>query len=281
MKELKLTTYNLRKKQSKVTENLRKLQSLHGTLKTSHSILKSSNSTLKNSVRFLRAEQVLIRKGFKNPIPPNIRAQFNKQIEDWKKKDNMFVSTRASANQVKLANTKDTVFPKESSFSGTTPLVWTCYDGYTDMVQWLLRNDVVVDQCRDDGVSGLLVASQNGRTDIVKLLQRVKRMLIALDGNIEITQLLLENNADSNIRIHSKQFITETLNNHPKDGKTPLFYACEVGHKDIVLLLLDKGADTQTCRIDDITPLGIATENKQPCVVVIVTEHMHKTKPLL
>ncbi|XP_063438379.1 uncharacterized protein LOC134719303 [Mytilus trossulus] len=59
IKELKQTTYNLRKKQSKVTGELRKLQSLHGTLKTSHN-------------------------------------QFLKQIADWKKKDTMFVSTRAS-----------------------------------------------------------------------------------------------------------------------------------------------------------------------------------------
>ncbi|CAG2192992.1 unnamed protein product [Mytilus edulis] len=71
--ELKLTTYNLRNKQSKVTEKLRKLQSLHGTLKTSHSILKTSNSKLKTSFRFLREEQVIIRKKLKNPIPPNIR----------------------------------------------------------------------------------------------------------------------------------------------------------------------------------------------------------------
>ncbi|XP_076082214.1 uncharacterized protein LOC143052933 [Mytilus galloprovincialis] len=874
MKELKLTTYNLRKKQSKVTENLRKLQSLHGTLKTSHSILKSSNSTLKNSVRFLRAEQVLIRKGFKNPIPPNIRAQFNKQIEDWKKKDNMFVSTRASANvmeclqdnscvtltapsgagksfiarhtaltlqkagykivpviqpddirnyyqpgeqtvfvvddicgnfianqqqidnwkqllpvvdtiiadkcckiivscrlqvykddkfntllpfkscecnlisdklcltskeknsiaskyigtgfvdldkisensdffpllcslydeekhgdvnnffenpyivyereldvlsrqgddgkckkcclaflvvfnnqlrdkwfkgrinneqtkiikdtceacginsipkinlkteldtlvgtfvskqdgiyrtmhdklfdilayyfgkkiidclikhgdselvherfiwqtspddensnidfiieisddhlelylerfikdwlagkvavvfsnnnmkvssfrqqliqylqqldrpqQITLANTKDTVKPMESCNFGTTPLVWNCYDGHTDMVQWMLSNDVVVDQCRDNGVSGLfmasqeghtnivklllernsdvnichkdgcspllqasqnghtdivklllernpdvnlcnkddrsplLQASQNGHTDIVKLLLErnpnvnlcnknrynplikasmcghtdIVRLLLernpvpsdntplstsyvnnniimrnspspvqplmkhkpdinvqtyvggnalyfsALYGNIEITQLLLENNADSNICIYSKQYIAEMIKNHPtgtlekleqnifdtlvkstssrvteyvsqksvnyafdvvagssplhiacfmgrldvvcclldnnaninitkEDGTTPLFYSCEVGHEDIVRLLLDKAAETKICRLDGKSPLKIAIDNKHTAIVEIVTEHIHKTEPLL
>ncbi|CAG2214554.1 unnamed protein product [Mytilus edulis] len=133
MKELKLTTYNLRKKQSKVTENLRKLQSLHGTLKTSHSILKSSNSTLKNSVRFLRAEQVLIRKGFKNPIPPNIRAQFNKQIEDWKKKDNILLLERNP--DVNLC-----------SKQGSTPLIQASICGHTDIVRLLLeRNPVPCD----------------------------------------------------------------------------------------------------------------------------------------
>ncbi|CAC5356736.1 unnamed protein product [Mytilus coruscus] len=72
--------------------------------------------------------------------------------------------------QVTLANTKDTVRPKEDCGSGNTPLIYTCYYGYTDMVQWLLHNDVDVDQYRDDGITGLFMASQNGHTDIVKLL---------------------------------------------------------------------------------------------------------------
>ncbi|CAG2247001.1 unnamed protein product [Mytilus edulis] len=320
MKELKLTTYNLRKKQSKVTENLRKLQSLHGTLKTSHSILKSSNSTLKNSVRFLRAEQVLIRKGFKNPIPPNIRAQFNKQIEDWKKKDNILLLER---NPVPCDNTSlSTSYVYNNISISNSP----------SLVQPIMKHKPDINAQTYDGGNALYFS--------------------ALFGHIEITQLLLEKNADSNICIYSKQYIAEMMKNHPtgtlgklkqnlfdtlvnstssrvteyvskksvdyafdvvagssplhiacfmgrtdivrslidyksninmnkEDGTTPLFYACEVGHKDIVLLLLDKGADTQICRIDDITPLGIATENKHTCVVVIVKEHMHKTKPLL
>ncbi|CAG2212561.1 unnamed protein product [Mytilus edulis] len=335
MKELKLTTYNLRKKQSKVTENLRKLQSLHGTLKTSHSILKSSNSTLKNSVRFLRAEQVLIRKGFKNPIPPNIRAQFNKQIEDWKKKDNI-------------------------------PLILASMCGHTDIVRLLLERNPV--PCDNTPLSTSYVYNNISISNSPSLVQPLMKhkpdvnaqtyvggsalYFSALFGNIEITQLLLENNADSNICIYSKQYIAEMIKNYPtgtlekseqnifdtlvkstssrvteyvsqksvnyafdvvagssplhiacfmgrldvvcclldnnaninitkEDGTTPLFYSCEVGHEDIVRLLLDKEAETKICRLDGKSPLKIAIDNKHTAIVEIVTEHIHRTEPLL
>ncbi|VDH97496.1 Hypothetical predicted protein, partial [Mytilus galloprovincialis] len=94
----------------------------------------------------------------------------NMKISSFRQKLIQYLQQLDKLQQVKLANTKDTVEPKESCDYGTTSLVWNCYDGYTDMVQWMLRNDVVVDQCRDDGVSGLFMASQNVHTDIVKLL---------------------------------------------------------------------------------------------------------------
>ncbi|CAG2198506.1 ANK [Mytilus edulis] len=103
----------------------------------------------------------------------------------------------------------------------------------------------------------------------------------ALFGHIEITQLLLENNADSNICIYSKQYIAETLNNHPSQtlemekqavfdslimgtpsrvteyvskksvdyafdvvaGSSPLHIACFMGRINVVRCLLDHNAN--------------------------------------
>ncbi|CAG2252953.1 unnamed protein product [Mytilus edulis] len=59
------------------------------------------------------------------------------------------------SQQVTLANTKDTVFPKEHHGSGSTSLIVACCNGYADIVQWMLQNDVDVDQCRDDASTGL------------------------------------------------------------------------------------------------------------------------------
>ncbi|CAG2210088.1 unnamed protein product [Mytilus edulis] len=205
--------------------------------------------------------------------------------------------------QVSLVKIKDTVFLHTDCGS----LVLTCYHGYIDMVQWLLRNDVDVDQCRDDGVTGLFMASKSewtyqysqiavrknsdvdlcctdgytplinscggNNTRLVQLLMKYKPDIDAqtcyggnallysvLLGNMEITQLLLQNNADCNVCMH-------------KDGTTPLFYACEVGHEDIVRVLLDKGADTQICRLDGKSPLGIAIDNGHTSIEFILTEH--------
>ncbi|XP_063438387.1 ankyrin repeat domain-containing protein 29-like [Mytilus trossulus] len=305
----------------------------------------------------------------------------------------------------------------------------SCYDGHTDMVEWLLRNDVNVDQCRDDGVTGLCMASlqghtnivklllernpyvnlcdkngcsplylasQNGHTDIVKLLLErnpdvnlyhndgwspllkasqkghtdIVILLLernpdpcdktplstsyvnnntsisnspslvqpimkhkpdinaqtydggnalyfsALFGNIEITQLLSENNADSNIRIHSKQYITETLNNHPSitleiekqnvfdnlvkntssrvteyvskksvdyafdvvAGSSPLHIACFIGRIHEVCCLIDNNANIDMTKDDGITPLWYACEVGHEDIVLLLLDKKADTK---
>ncbi|CAG2223281.1 unnamed protein product [Mytilus edulis] len=281
----------------------------------------------------------------------------------------------------------------------TSPLLIASYSGHTDIVKLLLERNPDVNLCDKDGFSPLIQASIYGHTDIVRLLLErnpvpcdntslstsyvnnntsisnspspVQSLLkhkpdvnaqtydggsalyfSARNGNIEITQLLLENNADSNICIHNKQSITDTMHHHSsitledekcllylslakskpsrvteyvskksvdyafgvvagssplhiacfmgrldvvrclidhdaninmqkEDGTTPLFYSCEVGHEDIVRLLLDKEAETKICRLDGKSPLKIAIDNKHTAIVEIVTEHIHRTEPLL
>ncbi|VDI04308.1 Hypothetical predicted protein [Mytilus galloprovincialis] len=111
--------------------------------------------------------------------------------------------------QMTLANTVDTVRTQWCNSSGSTPLIWNCLYGYTDMVQWMLRNDVVVDQCTDDGESGIFHASATGRTDIVNiLLERnpdvnlcntdgLSPLLQASKRTTDIVKLLLERNPDN------------------------------------------------------------------------------------
>ncbi|CAG2200471.1 unnamed protein product [Mytilus edulis] len=189
------------------------------------------------------------------------------------------------SKQVLLAISQDKVISKEDCGSGNTPLILTCYSGYTDMVQWMLHNDVDVDQCRDDGVTGLIMASQNGYTDIVKLL--------ALIGNLETTQLLVRNNADCNLCCCSKQSLIDTIRGHSSKtleeekqicfdylinkasshvadfiskksvdyvfdieaGCSPLHYACFMGRIDVVHCLLDYNANINMTNEDETTPL--------------------------
>ncbi|CAC5396541.1 unnamed protein product [Mytilus coruscus] len=140
--------------------------------------------------------------------------------------------------QVTLANTKDTVLPKEHHGSGTTPLILTCYDGYTDMVQWMLRYVVDVDQCRDDEVNGLHMASQEGHTDIVKLL-------LEKDPNVDLCD---------------------------NDGCSPLYMASQNGHTDIVKLLLEKDPNVNLCDKDDCSPLYRASQNGHTDIVELLLE---------
>ncbi|VDI69484.1 Hypothetical predicted protein [Mytilus galloprovincialis] len=173
--------------------------------------------------------------------------------------------------QVTLANTKDTVELKESCASGTTPLIDTCYDGYSDMIQWMLRNDVDVDQCRNDGVSGLMMASNQGHTDIVKLLLERNPdihlcnndgcsplLQASQNGHTDIVKLLLERNPDVNLC--------------DKDGLSPLLQASENGHTDIVKLLLERNPDVNLCDKNGLSPLLLASQNGHTDIVKLLLE---------
>ncbi|XP_052065320.1 uncharacterized protein LOC127705092 isoform X2 [Mytilus californianus] len=206
--------------------------------------------------------------------------------------------------QVTLANTKDTVRPKESCTSGNTPLIDTCYYGYIDMVQWILCNDVDVDQCRDDEVNGLYMASQEGHTDIVKLLLERNPnvdlcdndgcsplLLASQNGHTDIVKLLLERNPNvdlcnkvgcSPLNIASDKGHTDIvkllLEKNPNvdlcdnDGCSPLLMASNTGNTDIVKLLLEKNPNVDLCNNDDWSPLNIASYKGHTDIVKLLLE---------
>ncbi|XP_076083582.1 uncharacterized protein LOC143054460 [Mytilus galloprovincialis] len=176
--------------------------------------------------------------------------------------------------QVILASTKDTVLPKENCGSGNTPLILTCFRGYTDMVQWMLHNDVDVDQCREDGITGLLIASQEGHTDIVKLLLEKNPNVDLCDkdgwsplynasykGHTDIVKLLLEKNPN-----------VDLCN---KDGWSPLYWASYKGHTDIVKLLLERDPNVDLCDKDGWSPLYMSSQNGHTDIVKLLLERDH------
>ncbi|VDI08591.1 Hypothetical predicted protein [Mytilus galloprovincialis] len=175
--------------------------------------------------------------------------------------------------QVTLANKCDTVLSKEHHGSGTTPLILTCFDGYTDMVQWMLHNDVDVDQCRDDGVTGLVMASQNGHTEIVKLL---------LERNPNIDQC--DSNGCSPLRLASQEVHTDIvklmLEKSPNIdlcdnvyGCSPLLKASQEGHTEIVKLLLERNPKIDLCsKRTGCSPLYYASQNGYVEIVKLLLE---------
>ncbi|VDI50751.1 Hypothetical predicted protein [Mytilus galloprovincialis] len=177
------------------------------------------------------------------------------------------------SQQVTLVNTKDTVLPTEHIESGTTSLIMTCQNGYTGMVQWMLHNDVDVDQCRGDGVNGLYMASQKGHTDIVKLLLEKSPNVDLCDkkfgfsplymasksGYTDIVKLLLEKSP--NVDLCEKKF-----------GFSPLYMASQSGYTDIVKLLLEKNPNVDLCNKIGCSPLFIASLTGHTDIVKLLLE---------
>ncbi|XP_063412377.1 ankyrin-1-like [Mytilus trossulus] len=189
------------------------------------------------------------------------------------------------SKQETLANSKDTVLPKKACGSGNTPLGMFCYYGYTDMVRWKLQYDVDVlytrvdgdertpnvDLCNDSGISPLLAASQNGHTEIVKLLLK-KNVNVDLChqngisplyeacyvGHTDIVKLLLEHNP--------KVDLCDDV------GCSSLVLASQAGYTEIVRLLLEKNANIDLCTNEGYGPLLVASLNGHTDTVKLLLE---------
>ncbi|XP_052073626.1 serine/threonine-protein phosphatase 6 regulatory ankyrin repeat subunit B-like [Mytilus californianus] len=208
--------------------------------------------------------------------------------------------------QVTLTNTKDTEVPKECG-TGNTPLIMVCCDGYTDLVQWMILNDVDVDQCRNDRSTALNLACGKGYTSIVEmLLERNPHVdlcdndecsplsMASREGHYNIVRLLLEKNPNIDIRsifgrtalnnacYKGYTTIVEMLLKKKPDvdlcdnnGSSPLLIASQEGHTDIVRLLLENYSNVDICDNDGSSPLYMASQNGYTDIVFLLL----KTNP--
>ncbi|CAG2188838.1 unnamed protein product [Mytilus edulis] len=194
------------------------------------------------------------------------------------------------SEQITLTNTKDertvdTIYSRTCNMEillglpGEYPLIWACKLGYTDMVEWLLQTNVDVNQCRNDGTTGLSLACQEGHTTIVNMLleknpnvdlcNRVVRSSLfkaCQNGHIDIVKLLLERNPNVNLcdkygftpltqsclnnDISTVKILLQQkpdINAQSKNGGNALYFSVLRGSLAIVELLLDNNADCNIC----------------------------------
>ena len=152
----------------------------------------------------------------------------------------------------------------------------------------LLERNVNVNSQDSYNSTALLLASQNGHTDVVRLLLDNNASVYVRDadgdtplhsaadsGNLEITRMLLERRAEVNYR-----------NNL---GSTPLHLASGDNvrrnldqvtrrvkvkpDRDVVQLLLDHGADARAQNLDGKTAYDIARDRKLPEIVQLLSQH--------
>ncbi|GJL54442.1 MAG: hypothetical protein NPIRA02_15740 [Nitrospirales bacterium] len=133
------------------------------------------------------------------------------------------------------------------------------YEGDTTKVKDLLDQGANANHQRfNDGVTALLMAGQNGHTEVIKLLLAHKAevnlptrngttvlMMAAENGHIEAVKLLLAHGAEVNVQDYT-------------NGATALFVAVIKDHEEIVKILLAKGADVTLQVRGGITPLVAA-----------------------
>ncbi|CAG2251336.1 unnamed protein product [Mytilus edulis] len=197
-------------------------------------------------------------------------------------------------------NTNVNIFDND----GYSPLIRASLNGDTDIVRLLLERNP--DPCDNTTLSTSGVNIIDSPSLVQPLMKHKPDInaqtfdggnalyFSAIKGNIEITHLLLENKADSNICINSKQYITDTLHNHPKNtsssvtqyvskkstdyafdvvaGSSPLHIACFMGRIDVVRCLLDHNANINMTKEDGTTPLFYACEVEHSDIVHLLLD---------
>ena len=167
---------------------------------------------------------------------------------------------------------------KESNhYSFELGLLEACAVGNIETVQFLLHYQflqhisVNVDHTNEQGQTPLMIASENGHRNIVKLLLSAQANVnkqddlgttaVMLAKTIEIYQTLVQANADITIATHR--------------GSTPLYISCLLGNEEVAEYLLFTLKHDITTRPDGLTILMAASEGGNYRIVQCLLEKEH------
>jgi ankyrin repeat protein len=148
---------------------------------------------------------------------------------------------------------------------------------------------------KSDKVAAALVANPKTNIEITDKAGENAMMLAALNGDMDMVQLLISKDAEVNKKgwaplhyaaANGHDDIVKLLLDHSAyvdagspNGTTPLMMAARGGHISTVKLLLDNGADLNVKNQIGMNALDFAKQYKEPDVVEGLTARMQQTQP--
>jgi len=151
---------------------------------------------------------------------------------------------------------------------GATALLVASERGYDEVVKLLLAAKADVNAADKRGATPLLMASQNGHAEVVKRLLAAKADVNAAahsDGRTPLKMASEEGHAEVvRLLLAAKADVNAT----DKGGNTPLLMASHKGHVEVVKLLLAAKADVNAAeKTQGLTPLYMASQEGHAEVV--------------
>ncbi|KYN26991.1 Leucine-rich repeat serine/threonine-protein kinase 1, partial [Trachymyrmex cornetzi] len=161
-----------------------------------------------------------------------------------------------------------------------TPLHVCAEHGHAGNVETLLNFDADLMIRDDDGLKPIDIAEKSSHDSCIHLLkaaaEKYELAKQATHASLRAACIQGDTVAARNIIQGLSTDLECVVNMTPNGANTLLFVACESGHKDIVRLLLDHGAD---CRIHPVTkycPLYIACYHGKLEIVELLLRHFPK-----
>lgn len=146
--------------------------------------------------------------------------------------------------------------------------------GDINTVKQLLENGANVNAIDGNNLTALNIASEANHTDIVELLiekgaELNKAMMLAcMNGHIKTVRFLIDKHIDLNVKA-----VVSIAGGGRMSGITFLHGAAVKGFTDIVVLLLDKGADVNAKANDGTTALMVASQYRHAEVVELLKRY--------
>jgi ankyrin repeat protein len=276
--------------------------------KSSLQLIKEQNKNDKELEQILRDERHFLIRKFLNDLMENDENQgehtkdtekedFNKEIENCCRENLLSLLKYFIQNEGANLKTKNEF------------LVIASKNGHKEIVAFLLKNDIDVNQQGEYGWTALISASLKGQKEIVQILLQDKKIqinqqeknghtaliLASVGGHREIVQMLLQ---VENIQINQETKLGKTalieasrygqkeiveiflqdenvqINQQDKHGLTALMLASQKGHKEIVQMLLkDKKIEiNQQNKRSGLTALIEASRRFQKEIVQILLQ---------
>jgi len=151
---------------------------------------------------------------------------------------------------------------------GRTALMDTSEKGYKKIVEMLLAKGADVNVEDDEGHTALMLAAKKRYQDIVRMLEIAAVKQLPLGSHDTKFMEAVQHGDRDIVKLLLKK--GADVNAADKFGKTALMMASEKGYKEIMEMLLAKGADVNAKGKPGKTALMIATENGYEQVVKLL-----------
>ncbi|KAM7124689.1 ankyrin repeat domain-containing protein 29 isoform 1-T1 [Ciconia maguari] len=145
---------------------------------------------------------------------------------------------------------------------GGTALLAACQYGHAKVVETLLKHGANIHDQLYDGASAIFLAAQGGYLDVIRLLlssgakvnqprQRIKSLAHRKQRTGSTVFFWIPQASHMNLQLALRREIASLI----KDGTAPLWIASQMGHSEVVRVMLLRGAERDAARDDGTTAL--------------------------